>query len=156
MIEGFLWYLTSVVAFELSDGMKFPQIFRTAQPMRFDIKPRYYDPVKEEIEQRTSRIKKELQAEGKLPSDGNEEKTYSGYDGSSLRGAFTSGGQIKGRQSASVHSAGMLRLVIFVLLIGSLFGYIYYGPEAIYTIIYLTGGIALFYFLIKLRRKQHR
>ena len=45
--------------------MKFPSIFRTASPSRFDIKPRYYDPVKEELDQRESRIKKQLEAEGK-------------------------------------------------------------------------------------------
>ncbi|MGY6744383.1 MAG: hypothetical protein ACXIUQ_16705 [Cecembia sp.] len=136
--------------------MKFPQIFRTTQPMRFDIKPRYYDPVKEEIQQRTARIKKELQAEGRLPDDGDGAEGYSNYSGSSLRGAFTSGSQIKGRHSSAMNSAGMIRLVIFVLLIGSLFGYIYYGPEAIYTILYAVGGIALVLLFLKIRRQQRR
>ena len=43
--------------------------------MRFDVKPRYYDPVKEEIEQRTAKIKRELQAEGKLPMEDEDEET---------------------------------------------------------------------------------
>lgn len=136
--------------------MKFPQIFRTTQPMRFDIKPRYYDPVKEEIQQRTSRIKKELQSEGKLPLEGDDPDNYNGYDGSSIRGAFTSGSQIKGRKSSPLNSAGMLRLVIFVLLIGSLFGYIYYGPEAIYLILYAVGGIVLLVLFFRIRRQQRR
>ncbi|WP_130274962.1 hypothetical protein [Cecembia calidifontis] len=136
--------------------MKFPQIFRTTQPMRFDIKPRYYDPVKEEIEQRTARIKRELQAEGKIPYDGNEPLEASGYHGSSIRGAFTSGGSIKGRHTSPLQSAGMLRLVIFVLLIGSLFGYIYYGPEAIYTILYIVAGISLLVVFFRLRRQRRK
>ncbi|WP_291778782.1 hypothetical protein [Cecembia sp.] len=136
--------------------MKFPQIFRTTQPMRFDIKPRYYDPVKEEIQQRTSRIKKELQSEGKLPLEGDNLDDYNGYDGSSIRGAFTAGSQIKGRKSSALNSAGMLRLVIFVLLIGSLFGYIYYGPEAIYLILYALGGILLLVLFFRIRRQQRR
>ena len=46
--------------------MKLPSIFKTASHQRFSIKPRYYDPIKEEIEERTSRIKKELEQEGLL------------------------------------------------------------------------------------------
>lgn len=124
--------------------------------MRFDIKPRYYDPVREEIEQRTARIKRELQAEGKIPYDGNEPMEGSGLHGSSIRGAFTSGGQIKGRHTSPLQSTGMLRLVIFVLLIGSLFGYIYYGPEAIYTIIYIIAGISLLALFFRLRRQRRK
>jgi uncharacterized ion transporter superfamily protein YfcC len=135
--------------------MKFPQIFRTSQPMRFDIKPRYYDPVKEEIEQRTARIKKELQADGKLPFSEEEEEGLQFYS-SSIRGSFTGGSQIKGRTSSALHSAGMIRLVIFVLLIGGLFGYIYYGPEAIYIILYLVGGISLLVLFFRLKRNQHK
>ena len=52
--------------------MKFPSIFRVNSPMRFDIKPRYYDPVKEEIEQRTSKIKKDLEMEGRLEKSKDE------------------------------------------------------------------------------------
>jgi high-affinity Fe2+/Pb2+ permease len=124
--------------------------------MRFDIKPRYYDPVKEEIQQRTSRIKKELQTEGKLPFEEDDLADYKGYNGSSLRGAFSGGSQIKGRSSSALNSAGVMRLVIFVLLIGSLFGYIYYGPEAIYAILYASAGIALLVLFFRIRRKQRR
>ncbi|MFD2200220.1 hypothetical protein [Shivajiella indica] len=135
--------------------MKFPQIFRTAQPMRFDIKPRYYDPVKEEIEQRTARIKKELQADGKLPLEEGDEENVGLYH-SSIRGSFTGGSQIKGRYSSALNSAGLIRLVIFVLLIGSLFGYIYYGAEAIYIILYLLAGISLLVVFFKLKRNQRQ
>jgi hypothetical protein len=124
--------------------------------MRFDIKPRYYDPVKEEIEQRTARIRKELQAEGKLPDEAGESEVYSRYDGSSIRGAFTGGSKIKGRQGSPLNNAGMLRLVIFVLLIGSLFGYIYYGPEAIYILLYAAVGIALLVLFFRLRKPRKR
>jgi Flp pilus assembly protein TadB len=135
--------------------MKFPQIFRTTQPMRFDIKPRYYDPVREEIEQRTARIKKELQADGKLPVEDGDEEGLSYYS-SSIRGSFTGGSQIKGRTSSALHSAGMIRLVIFVLLIVSLFGYIYYGPEAIYILLYIVAGISLLFVFFRLKRKQRK
>lgn len=136
--------------------MKFPSIFRTAQPMRFDVKPRYYDPVKEEIEQRTAKIKRELQAEGKLPMEDEDEETLRRDYGSGIRGAFAAGGQIKGRQTSSINSAGLIRLVIFVLLIGSVFGYIYLGPEAIYTMIYVVGGIALLVLFFRLKASKSK
>lgn len=141
--------------FELSSAMKFPQIFRTSQPMRFDIKPRYYDPVKEEVEQRTARIKKELQADGFLPSLEEDAEDLKGYS-SSIRGSFTGGSPIKGRESASIHSAGLIRLVIFVLLIGSLFGYIYFGPEALYILLYTAMGVGLIFAFFRLKRKHSR
>jgi hypothetical protein len=153
LINGLSFYLNVKTIIRIDETMKFPQIFRTAQPMRFDIKPRYYDPVKEEIDQRTARIKKELQADGKLPINEGEEEGLSNYN-SSIRGSFTGGSPIKGRASAALHSAGMIRLVIFVLLIASLFGYIYYGPEAIYLLLYIVAGISLLFLFFKLKRNQ--
>lgn len=123
--------------------------------MRFDIKPRYYDPVKEEIQQRTAQIKRELQAEGTLPIEDEDEDNLRRNYGTSLRGAFSSGSQLKGRSSTSLHSAGLIRLVIFVLLIGGMFGYIYYGPEIFYSLIYIVLGLGSFTILLKLRRKRN-
>lgn len=40
--------------------MKVPSIFRLPKYQRFEIQPRYYDPVKEDIEKRTDRIRKEI------------------------------------------------------------------------------------------------
>ncbi|EOZ92290.1 hypothetical protein A33Q_4383 [Indibacter alkaliphilus LW1] len=136
--------------------MKFPSIFRTAKPMRFDIKPRYYDPVKEEINHRTEKIKRELQADGVLPmGDEDAESIHRDY-GSSLRGAFTSGSPIKGRQSSPLNSAGLLRLIIFVILIGALIAYVYLGPDAIYAMLYIVGGIALVVLFFRLRSNTKR
>lgn len=134
--------------------MKFPSIFRTAQPMRFDIKPRYYDPVREEIEQRTAQIKRELQADGVLPVGDEDEDNLQRNYGSSLRGAFSSGSPLKGRKTTSITSAGLIRLIIFVLLIGGVFGYIYYGPEFFYVLLYGLAGIGMVVMLVKLRRKR--
>lgn len=131
--------------------MKFPSIFRVAHPQRFEIKPRYYDPVKEEIEQRTSRIKKELQAEGRLPIEDSEEGDF--YS-SSIRGAFASGSQIRGRSSSPFNSAGLMRMVIFVLLVIAVFGYIYLGPEALYTMAYLIGGVGLLVVFFRIKGKS--
>jgi hypothetical protein len=136
--------------------MKFPSIFRTAKPMRFDIKPRYYDPVKEEIAQRTAKIKRELQADGKLPLENENSEALNRDYGSSIRGAFTQGGPIKGRTSSIVSSAGMIRFVIFLVLLGAFFGYLYLGPDALYTMLYIFIGGALVYLFFRLKGKNRQ
>ncbi|MEN2283324.1 hypothetical protein AAGF08_14360 [Algoriphagus sp. SE2] len=131
--------------------MKFPSIFRTASPSRFDIKPRYYDPVKEEIEQRTSRIKKEMEAEGVIPKDGsNSNFSYQ----SGIRGAFSQNRGIKERTSNPLTSTGMIRSFIFFILLGGLGGYIYLGPVIFEYILYFTGIVAGIYFFFRLKPKR--
>ncbi|MCH7402857.1 hypothetical protein MM214_13400 [Belliella kenyensis] len=136
--------------------MKFPSIFKTAKPMSFDIKPRYYDPIREEIEQRTERIKRELQAEGKIQSEEEITDSFRQNYGSSIRGAFAQGGAIKGRTSSVLTSAGMLRMIILILLIGSMIGYIYYGALVLYGILYVAGGGVLLALFLKLKGRSRR
>jgi hypothetical protein len=133
--------------------MKLPSLFRTAQPMRFDIKPRFYDPVKEEIEQRTARIKKELQLEGKLPYEEGYDPTNDSFRDSTIRGAFTQGSPIKGKSSSPLSNTGFLRLLIFLVLIVLVFGYVYLGPEAVYYMLYFAAGILLVSLIFKLKAK---
>lgn len=136
--------------------MKFPSIFRTAKPMRFDIKPRYYDPVKEEIAQRTAKIKRELQADGKIPLENEDGEVLNRDYGSSIRGAFTQGGPIKGRSTSVVSSTGIIRLVIFMVLLGAFFGYVYLGPEALYLMLFIFMGGVLVYLFFRLKGKSRR
>ncbi|MFC3879031.1 hypothetical protein ACFOSV_02530 [Algoriphagus namhaensis] len=133
--------------------MKFPSIFRTNSPMRFDIKPRYYDPVKEEIEQRTSLIKKELEAEGLLPKEGEENGRYE----SGIRGSFANyRGGIKDRTQNPLTSTAMIRTLIVLLLVGSLGGYIYFGPVVFEILLYSVLLIAAIYFFFRLKPKKSR
>jgi hypothetical protein len=135
--------------------MKFPSIFRTSQPQRFNIVPRHYDPVKEEIAMRTSQIKKELENDGILPS-GELEETLRLGRGSSIRGAFTQGSPIKKKPTSIFESTGVIRLLIIILLIGGFGGYIYLGPEIIYYFIYLGLGIGSLILLFKLKGSSSR
>ncbi len=122
--------------------MKFPSIFRTAAPMRFDIKPRYYDPVREEIEERTSRIRKEMEEEGLLSageSEGNP-KAYSG----GIRGAFAQHRGIKPKNTSMFNSTAMIRTLLFFVMIIGVFGYIYLGTVILNYLLYLAiiaGGL---------------
>jgi hypothetical protein len=131
--------------------MKLPSLFRSAQPMRFGIKPRFYDPVKEEIEQRTARIKKELQMEGKLPYEEGYDPENDSFRGSAIRGAFTQGSPIKGKTTTPFSNTGFLRLLIFLVLIVLVFGYVYYGPDAVYYLLYFAFGVLLVYLIFKLK-----
>jgi hypothetical protein len=48
----------------MDSDMKLPSIFRLPQHKRFNFTPRHYDPIKEDIANRTALIKKQLEAEG--------------------------------------------------------------------------------------------
>lgn len=122
--------------------MKFPSIFRTATPMRFDIKPRYYDPIREELEERTSRIKKELEEEGYLEGEENmiQPKGYGG----GIRGSFAQHRGIKPKSSNMFNSTAMIRTILFFAMIIGAFGYIYVGPIILNYMLYgaiFIGGI---------------
>lgn len=133
--------------------MKFPSIFRTASPMRFDIKPRYYDPIKEELEERTSRIKKEMEEEGLLNNEELEIRSKS--FGGNIRGSFAQHRGIKPKGSSMFNSTAMIRtLLFFAMIIGS-FGYIYLGPIIFTYMLYVAVGIGgLFYGARFLRREK--
>lgn len=131
--------------------MKFPSIFRVNQPHKFNLSPRHYDPVKEEIEERTSRIKRELEEQGVLNPEGTRRNEEMPRHGSSIRGAFTQGSPIRRKPSSIFESAGLLRLVILLFLIGGFGGYIYLGPDIIYYFLYLGGGAALLVGLFRLK-----
>ncbi len=137
--------------------MKFPSIFRVNQPRRFQINPRHYDPVKEEINDRTERIRRELEAKGVLtPEERERAEALENRYGSSIRGAFTSGSPIKKQPSSVLESAGTMRLIIFFLLVGGFGGYLYLGPDVIYYILYLGAAVALLVGLFKLKPKRKK
>lgn len=134
--------------------MKLPSVFRTAAPMRFDIKPRYYDPVREEIEQRTSQIKKELEAQGLLENSDGTLSDFGSY-GKGIRGSFSQYKGIKERDGVSAFaSTAMIRSLIFLLLLGSIFGYIYLGPVIFEYIGYAVAIGAAIYIFFRLKPKK--
>jgi hypothetical protein len=131
--------------------MKFPSIFSSSSPMRFDIKPRYYDPVKEEIKQRTSRIKRELESQG-LIREGDEQL---GSYGGGIRGSFSQHKGIKDRGTPNVFaSTAVIRTLIFLILMGSIFGYVYLGPVIFEYMLYFSLLIGAIYFFFRLRSKK--
>ncbi|PZX58015.1 hypothetical protein [Algoriphagus chordae] len=136
--------------------MKFPSIFRTAAPMRFDIKPRYYDPVREEIEQRTSQIKKDLEAQGLLENTDGNSRDIGAY-GAGIRGSFAQHKGIKERDGVNMFaSTAMIRTFIFLFLFGTIFGYVYLGTMIFEFLAYagvLLAAIYFFFRIIKPKKK---
>ena len=115
--------------------MKFPSIFRIPSHQRFHFEPRYYDPIKEDLEQRRSRISKEMEEGNPLDSE------YM----SQIKGNFT--GRFYKRTTGTT-SAGLLQFFIMVMLFGGIFGYIYFGEIILY---FLMPFVALFVYL-RIRR----
>jgi Flp pilus assembly protein TadB len=124
--------------------------------MRFDIKPRYYDPVKEQVEQRTERIKRQLQSDGLIHSEEEMDEAFHSNYGSSIRGAFTQGSPIRGRSGSVLNNTGLMRLAIIVLLLGALLGFVYYGTWVLYALLYVFVGIGLLVLFFRLRRNSGR
>ena len=111
--------------------MKIPSLTKLPNHRRFHIEPRYYDPVKEDIEERTSRIEQEIRQVGAV----------SGSHRSIMEGAFA-------RRNEQVKNTNILQLSIIAILFTTIFGYIYYGNAVFYLFILA----APFYFLIRLRK----
>ncbi len=117
--------------------MKFPSLFRTPRHQRFTMSPRYYDPVKEEMEARVSQIKSEMKQGGE-----KEMKREMGqHFQSRITGSFA-------RRSSRTNSINMMQMVILALLLGTIAGYWYFGNLALYIMF----GLSSVLLYLKLKR----
>ncbi|NNF20973.1 MAG: hypothetical protein HKN67_03450 [Saprospiraceae bacterium] len=114
--------------------MKFPSILKIPEHKRFRLHNRYYDPVKEEIESRTAKIKAELERREKEDSD------PSGFE-SKIAGSFG-----YNSYSKETGGSGALRFTLMVVLFFGAIGYLYLGNVVLYALI---GLVVLIYFLRK-------
>jgi Flp pilus assembly protein TadB len=130
--------------------MKLPSIFKTASHQRFEIKPRYYDPIKEEIEARTAHIKMELEREGEIEQSSDSQSPRRPM----MKGSFTTFRSNKPREKAVFDSSTLLRTVLFLGMVLSAFGYIYIGPQVFTYMGFTAGGIAGFYYLLRFLKSR--
>ncbi|MEO9872810.1 hypothetical protein [Ekhidna sp.] len=114
--------------------MRFPSLFRLPRHQQFRIKPRYYDPVKEEIKERTERIKQRM--------DGAESVDYQ-----------PSKINFK-RKAKSAPAASMIQLGIATLLGLMVLGWLQFGNEIFYYILWVIVPAYLIYRLKNLRSKR--
>ncbi len=110
--------------------MKFPSIVRLPNHKRFNVEPRYYDPVKEDIEERTSRIMQEIR----------QPQTWQDSHHSSISGAFS-------KRANYERNANLLQMLILVLLITFIVGYLFYGNDIFY--LFLLAVPAYIYFRLR-------
>jgi len=115
--------------------MKFPTLTRLPNHRRFNVEPRYYDPVKEDIEERTSRIKQEIRQ-----AKGVHDQLSSG-----IAGSFS-------RKANYTKNANILQMLILISLITLIGGYLLYGND----IFYLFLLIAPIYFFFRIRKHSKR
>ena len=94
--------------------MRFPSLIRLPRNKQFEVKPRYYDPIKEEIAERTARIKKEL--EGEASGEPSGRITFE-------------------RKSAAAPNASMLQLAIAAILCLGILGWLNYGNDIAYALL---------------------
>lgn len=117
--------------------MRFPSLIRLSRNKRFSIEPRYYDPIKEEIEERTRRIKQEL--------------NQGSVEGGSSEG-YSPGRITFERRTQSVPNTSFLQLLIAAVLGGITVGWLYFGNEVFYAL-WLAVPVYL-YFRFKRRRTK--
>lgn len=122
--------------------MKFFSLFTKApQYQRFNYTPRFYDAQKEEMQERESRIKKELERERGIitESDGNYR--------SRIAGSFQAAR--KRSKPAVGANATMIRLVVLLFLAVFIIAFLEWGRPALYSLLLFIP----FYLYLKFKSK---
>ena len=97
--------------------MKLPSLTRLPKNKRFNFQPRYYDPIKEEIEERTSRIRKEI---------GDSDEYFREHISSAFR-----------RRARTEKTSGIMQFIFIISFVVIFFGYIYFGNKIFYLFLAL-------------------
>ena len=97
--------------------MKFPSLFRLPKHQQFVIKPRYYDPVKEEIREREEIAKKRMEH---------------GIDADDIATKIS----FK-RKAKKAPATSMIQLIIAAALGGLVFGWIEFGNDVFYYALWI-------------------
>ena len=104
--------------------MKLPSIINIPVYQRFKYEPRFYDPIKDDIDGRRKRIKRQIEGERR-------------------RGTYSSNSRIEGSFARRVPHEGkssFLRLIIAAILFSGIVGFLYFGNIAIYVTLALVLG----------------
>lgn len=112
--------------------MRFPSLIRLPKYKRFEITPRHYDPIKEEIEARTARIKSEMNGEDP---------------------EYVSGRINFERRSKSIPNTSFLQLIIAATLGLTVVGWLYFGNVVFYAL-WLFVPVYLFFRFRKPRQSK--
>jgi hypothetical protein len=106
--------------------MKFPSLFtKPPQYHRFNYKPRFYNPEEENRKEREERIRRELELEKGIVSDGNE---Y--LHRSRIAGAFQAAR--KRSKKSSTPNAALMRTASLLFLVLFIIAFLQWGRPAMY------------------------
>jgi hypothetical protein len=114
--------------------MKFPSLIRLPRNRKFGIEPRYYDPIKEEIEERTRLIKQEMEG----TADGTE---------------YVHGRISFQRKTQSVPNASLMQLAIAAFLGILIIGWLYVGNDIFYYMLFAAVPVYVYLRFIRKRGK---
>ncbi|WP_109829595.1 hypothetical protein [Reichenbachiella versicolor] len=118
--------------------MKFPSFIKTAKYGRFHYEPRYYDPIKEEIQGKIAAAKREAEHHS---SDNNNAEVRA----SSISAAFS-------QRERKTKETSWAQMAIAAALMGTFIGWLFWGNDFLYA--YLLLAPVYFYFRIKNRAKK--
>jgi hypothetical protein len=111
--------------------MRLPTLTRLPKNKRFNFQPRYYDPIKEEIEERTSRIKGEM-----------NEETSAAYR-ENISAAFR-------RRSRAEKKSGIMQFAFVILFLLIFIGYLAFGEKIFFSFLLLIP----IYIFLRLKRRN--
>lgn len=114
----------------------FPFLSKVPKYKRFQFEPRYYDQAKEELNQRTARIKREADR------GTDEAKPSGGLDRGYLRASRPA------REPAMDRSA-MNRALLVILMGGGFWAWLEYGNWVLYPV----GAVFLLYIYLRIRNR---
>jgi hypothetical protein len=118
--------------------MKLPSLIRLPNSKKFAYEPRFYDPVKEEIAERTERIRREMEAEAKI-TDEQRIKFKAEWQ------------QVHDRRESEVTRSNVSQLVLILLLAFLSVGYLFYGNNVLYLGLILLPG----YIFLRVRQMRN-
>lgn len=120
--------------------MKFPSLIRLPQYKKFDYEPRYYDPVKDEITERTQRIQSDMEFEQRMQASGTREEFRRHLDD-----AFK-------RRLQNERSTNIMQVVLVLLMVCIFVGYLFFGNVALYPSLLILAG----YIVWRIRTERKR
>lgn len=111
--------------------MRLPTLTRLPKNKRFNFQPRYYDPVKEELQERTSRIRSEL--------DESKAATYR----ENISAAFR-------RRRRAERKSGVMQFGFVIAFVLIFIGYLSFGEKIFFSFLLLIP----IYIWLKIKRRD--
>ena len=94
--------------------------FHTPKPKQFNFRPRFYDPEKEDFEQREQRIKEELGIATEKPYDSKSFRDR-------IRGSFRNQGRNQSKTSEDLRRSQNTRLIFMIIILALIFYFVFYS-----------------------------